>query len=96
MYVVTKDEQMLLVERLPGSYRFLILACIFIASFGYIWDGYKQKSTNACLQRLENNRHTAAANYGKAMKSGNASDKRLAAQYARYLSQNSEKVCDGL
>lgn len=96
MYLVTKDEQMPFMEKLPGSYKFLILGCIFIASFGYVWDGYKQKSTNACLQRLESDRNTAALNYSKAMKGGSINEKRLAAQYAKYLSQNSDKVCDGL
>ena len=35
-------------------------------------------------------------NYGKAMKTGSAIDKKLAAQYAGYLAQNSDKACEGL
>ena len=93
MYLTSKHNQMPVMGRLPGSYKFLLLGCIFIASFGYIWDGYKQKSTNACLQRLEHGKQTAMANYGKA---NNAAEKKMAAKYAGYLAQNSDKVCDGL
>lgn len=78
---------------LPGNYRFLMLTCILIASLGYVADGYKQKSTNACLQRLEQGKHKAMANFGKA---NTAEQKKMAAKYANYLVQNSDKVCDGL
>ena len=81
---------------LPGNYKFLMLACILIASLGYVADGYKQKSTNACLKRMETNRKAAMSNFDRASKTNNALDKKLAAQYAGYLSQNSDKVCEGL
>lgn len=81
---------------LAGNYKFLMLACILIASLAYVADGYKQKSTNACLKRMEANRQAAMSNFDRASKTNNALDKRLAAQYAGYLSQNSDKVCEGL
>ncbi|NQZ14591.1 MAG: hypothetical protein HRT94_07195 [Alphaproteobacteria bacterium] len=96
MHLVHKEDPVSLWGNLPGSYRLLVLGCVFIASFGYVWDGYKQKSTNACMQRLEHSRRAAMQNYGKAMKTGSAIDKKLAAQYAGYLAQNSDKACEGL
>ncbi|MEM9469135.1 MAG: hypothetical protein AAF988_03140 [Pseudomonadota bacterium] len=85
-----------LIRDLPANYKLLLLGCIFVSSFGYVWDGYKQKSANACLERLEQSHRVAMANYDKASRSGNAVSKRVAAQYAGYLAQNSDKVCDGL
>ncbi len=93
MYLASKNEPPPMMGNLPGSYKFLLLGFIFIASFGYIWDGYKQRSTNACLRRIESSKQSAIAQYGKA---NNAIDKKKAAQYAGYLVQNSAKVCDGL
>jgi hypothetical protein len=93
MYLASKQDQVPLMGELPGSYKFLLLGCIFLASFGYVWDGYKQKSTNACLQRLEQGKQSAMAQYGKAT---SPADKKIAAKYAGYLAQNSDKVCDGL
>lgn len=73
-----------------------MMACILISILGYVADGYKQKSTNACLKRIEGNKKMAMSNFDRASKTNNAIDKKLAEQYARYLSQNSDKVCEGL
>ncbi|NCT05163.1 MAG: hypothetical protein GW769_00125 [Alphaproteobacteria bacterium] len=81
---------------LPGNHKFLMLACILISALGYVADGYKQKSTNACLKRIEGNKKIAMSNFDRASKTNNVIDRKLAAQYAGYLSQNSDKVCDGL
>lgn len=81
---------------LPGNYKFLMAACILISILGYVADGYKQKSTNACLKRIEGNKKMAMSNFDRAARTNNALDKKLAAQYTGYLSQNSDKVCKGL
>ena len=83
-------------SELPGHYRFLMMACIFVSLLGYIWDGFDQRKANKCLRQMEQKRQTAMGHFQRAMKSGNPIDKKLAAQYAGYLSQNTDQICDEL
>jgi len=46
------------------------------------------------MERIESNKKQAIAAYGKAGE--RAISKKKAAQYAGYLAQNSDRLCDGL
>ena len=81
---------------LRGNYKFLVFSCIALSSLGYLADGYKQKSTNACLKRIEKSKQSSMSAFQAVSKTSDPAERRLAAQYMGYLSQNSEKVCDGL